>query len=59
MTKEEEKVYEKELDYYLENGIDYYANTIIKADNGDLEQLSADSFHEGWNKAKEYFNSIK
>ena len=54
ISKEETKAYDKELEEYLSEGIDYHANTIMKADKGDLEQLSADSFHAGWLKAMEY-----
>jgi len=56
---EQNKAFEKELEEYLSEGIDYQANTIMKADKGDLEQLSADSFHTGWYKAIEYFNSTR
>lgn len=41
---------EQQLDDYLENGIDYSANTIIKADDEDLKQLASDSFETGWNE---------
>ena len=57
--EKETKQYDKELEEYLEEGINYGANTIKNADHGDLEQLAADSFHTGWYKAMEYFNSIK
>ena len=53
--EEETKAFEKELEVYLREGINYQANTIKKADRGDLEQLSADSFHTSWYKAMEYF----
>jgi hypothetical protein len=57
--KKETKVYNNELEEYLSEGINYQANTINKAERGDLEQLAADSFHTGWYKAIEYFNSTK
>lgn len=40
--------YDIALEKYLNNGIDYWANTIVKADQGDLEQLAADSYWQGW-----------
>jgi len=52
---EEDKKYNEELEDYLGEGIDYQANTISRADQGDLEQLAADSFWTGWQKAKEHF----
>lgn len=58
-TEKETKAYDKEVEKYLKEGINYHANTIKKADQDDLEQLAADSFHEGWYKALEYFNSVK
>lgn len=45
--------YEAELATYLNDGIDYNANTIGKADQGDLEQLAADSFFAGYKAAVE------
>ena len=45
--------YESELAAYLNDGIDYGANTISKADPGDLEQLAADSFFAGYKAAVE------
>ena len=45
--------YEAELAAYLKDGIDYGANTIGKADQGDLEQLAADSFFAGYRAAVE------
>lgn len=45
--------YEAELAAYLKDGIDYGANTIGKADPGDLEQLAADSFFAGYKAAVE------
>lgn len=45
--------YEAELDAYLNDGINYGANTIRKADQGDIEQLAADSFFAGYKAAVE------
>lgn len=45
--------YEAELAAYLNDGIDYGANTIGKADQGDLEQLAADSYFAGYKAAVE------
>ena len=45
------KINDKLLDNYLDNGIDYRANTIIKADVGDLQQLASDSYQQGWSDA--------
>ena len=39
--------YDEALNEYLDNGINYCANTIIHADDEDLEQLAADSFFSG------------
>lgn len=49
--------YEAELAAYLEDGINYNANTIGKADQGDLEQLAADSFWYGYKAAAERFRN--
>lgn len=43
----ETKEYEEALKKYLENGINYGANTIKNADQEDLEQLTSDSFFYG------------
>jgi len=40
--------FEKALNEYLDNGINYQANTIGYADIEDLKQLSADSFFHGF-----------
>jgi len=39
--------YQKALNEYLNNGINYSANTIKNADVDDLQQLAADSFYYG------------
>jgi hypothetical protein len=49
--------YDKLLEVYLEDGINYEANTIKKADIDDLKQLAADSYFYGWHAALE--NGIK
>jgi len=49
--------YEAELAAYLEDGINYGANTICKADQGDIEQLAADSFWYGYKAAVERFQN--
>lgn len=43
----ETKEYEEALEEYLDNGINYNANTIKNADVDDLKQLAADSFFYG------------
>ena len=48
--------YNEKLEKHLANDIDFSANTIKNADQGDLEQLAADSFFKGWQEAKEYFS---
>lgn len=48
-----DKRYESELAAYLNDGVNYGANTISKADQGDLEQLAADSFFAGYRAAVE------
>ena len=45
------------LEEYLEDGIDYSANTIIKSDEDDLKQLAADSFETGWNECLKHINN--
>jgi len=50
----ETKEYEKELKKYLGEGINYQATGIKNSDQGDLEQLAADSFCTGWYLAKGY-----
>jgi len=40
--------YDEMLEIYLNEGINYSANTIKKAKQGDLEQLAADSYWQGW-----------
>ena len=56
--KEENKM-EQEVEIYLEEGIDYNANTILLADEGDVKQLAYDSFWKGWVKAMEYYKSTQ
>jgi len=43
--------YDLMLEKYLIEGISYDANTISKADKGDLEQLAAGSYWQGWQDA--------
>lgn len=43
-----ENNYERELEIYLNEGINYGANTIKNADPEDLKQLASDSSHRGW-----------
>ncbi|HUX56143.1 MAG TPA: hypothetical protein VMV77_04165 [Bacteroidales bacterium] len=45
--------YEKLLEEYLKDGIDYDANTIKKANQADLKQLAADSYWQGWRDRSE------
>ena len=63
LTKEEIDHFESASEKYLNEGINYSANTIKKADQGDLEQLASDSFETGWNEARDFYkkfnNSIK
>ena len=46
------KKYDELLEVYLSEGINYDANTISKAERGDLEQLAADSYWQGWQDCK-------
>jgi hypothetical protein len=48
---DEKSKYNTMLEKYLSEGIDYTANTIFKAEQGDLEQLAADSYWQGWQDA--------
>ncbi len=57
MVSDEKRDYEYRLKIYVEDGIDYDASTLKKADKGDLEQLAADSFWTGWHKSKAYFEN--
>jgi hypothetical protein len=53
----EDEVYETELNNYLNDGINYGANTIKNADIGDLQQLAADSFFYGYLLAVQRFKN--
>jgi len=55
--KNEGEHFEYEENEYLINGINYDANTIKNADAADIEQLATDSFFEGWERAKRYFQN--
>ena len=44
-------IYNKKLEDYLQNGVDYLANTISNAEIEDLQQLISDSYFQGWNDA--------
>lgn len=48
MNIQDTEYYNNGLNDFLEDGIDYNANTIYKADKGDLQQLAVDSFHAGY-----------
>lgn len=52
-----DEVYETELNNYLNDGINYGANTIKNADIGDLQQLAADSFFYGYLLAVKRFKN--
>lgn len=51
--KTENDIYERGLILYLNEGINYTANTIKNADVEDLKQLASDSFHAGANAEHE------
>lgn len=53
----ETEKYNKALEEYLREGINYNANTIKNASHGDLEQLAADSFFYGFTFAKVMFDN--
>ena len=53
----DDEVYETELNNYLNDGINYGANTIKNADIGDLQQLAADSFFYGYLLAVKRFKN--
>ena len=48
MENTKDEFYNLILEKYLNEGINYHANTISKADIGDLQQLASDSFYEGF-----------
>jgi hypothetical protein len=52
----DDEIYESSLAAHLNDGINYGANTICKADQGDIKQLAADSFWYGYKAAVERFN---
>ena len=47
MDKEKYDLLDKATDFYLDDGINYGANTIASADEGDVRQLASDSFFYG------------
>jgi hypothetical protein len=53
-----EEKYNKLLEEYLDDGINYQANTIRKANSDDLAQLASDSFHQGYITACELLKTL-
>ena len=53
--KVDSKEYNEALEQYLQEGINWDATAVnvIRCNRGNVEQLAADSFWEGWRKAVE------
>jgi len=59
LSKEEIDHFENVSEKYLNEGINYSANTIKRADQEDLEQLASDSFETGWNEARDFYKKTE
>jgi len=53
----EQLEYDAQLDGHLIEDINYDEKTIRQMNDGDLEQLAADSFFQGWEAAKQFLRN--
>lgn len=53
--KEEIDCFDKGLDRYLNEGIDYTTTPLSKMNIDDAKQFASDSYHTGWWDAKRFF----